>query len=213
MSILSPLTRLQVCIKFQAHKDALTTAAALDGISGSWVIQEGERNIRVYGQVVAKDSFGDVYIVPMVDILHDVGKVLNVKMASLNDQEGKDVPAVLRSHQHRADHVAERPKTSPRPSCFVPFRRDPDFVDRAALLDQIRERCSAPASRVALVGLGGVGYVQRKIFSLIFVSNVSTESRSWLLNTVIVLPSARQRHGCSGCTPATRRDWSKVTKR
>ena len=25
------------------------------------------------------------------------------------------------------------------------------------LLDQIRERCAAPASRVALVGLGGVG--------------------------------------------------------
>jgi hypothetical protein len=54
---------------------------------------------------------------------------------------------------------AERPETPPQPSCFVPFRRDTDFVDRAALLDLIRERCSAPASRVALVGLGGVGYV------------------------------------------------------
>jgi hypothetical protein len=52
---------------------------------------------------------------------------------------------------------AERPETPPPPSCFVPFRRDPDFVDRATLLDQIREQCSAPASRVALVGLGGVG--------------------------------------------------------
>jgi hypothetical protein len=52
---------------------------------------------------------------------------------------------------------AERPETSPRPSCFVPFRRDADFVDRGTLLDQIRERCAAPASRVALVGLGGVG--------------------------------------------------------
>ena len=50
----------------------------------------------------------------------------------------------------------ERRKTSPRPLCFVPFRRDPDFVDRAALLDEILERCSEPASRVALVGLGGV---------------------------------------------------------
>jgi hypothetical protein len=52
---------------------------------------------------------------------------------------------------------AERPETPPQPSCFVPFRRDPDFVDRGTLLDQIRERCAAPASRVALVGLGGVG--------------------------------------------------------
>ncbi|KAF2865795.1 hypothetical protein BDV95DRAFT_506340, partial [Massariosphaeria phaeospora] len=38
-------------------------------------------------------------------------------------------------------------------------RRDPDFVDRGTLLDQIRERCAAPASRVALVGLGGVGKI------------------------------------------------------
>jgi hypothetical protein len=52
---------------------------------------------------------------------------------------------------------AERPETPPQPSCFVPFRRDPDFVDRGTLLDQIRKRCAAPAPRVALVGLGGVG--------------------------------------------------------
>ncbi|CAN9236433.1 unnamed protein product [Alternaria alternata] len=61
-------------------------------------------------------------------------------------------------------HVpAERPETPPQPSCFVPFRRDPDFVDRGTLLDQIRERCAAPASRVALVGLGGVGKSQLAI--------------------------------------------------
>ncbi|CAN9251533.1 unnamed protein product [Alternaria alternata] len=61
-------------------------------------------------------------------------------------------------------HVpAERPETPPQPSCFVPFRRDPDFVDRGTLLDQIRQRCAAPASRVALVGLGGVGKSQLAI--------------------------------------------------
>ena len=54
-------------------------------------------------------------------------------------------------------HAPERPETPPQPSCFVPFRRDPDFVDRATLLDQICEKCSEPASRVALVGFGGVG--------------------------------------------------------
>jgi hypothetical protein len=52
---------------------------------------------------------------------------------------------------------AERPETPPQPSCFVPFRRDADFVDCGTLLDQIREQCFTPASRVALVGLGGVG--------------------------------------------------------
>jgi hypothetical protein len=60
---------------------------------------------------------------------------------------------------NHAPSLSERPETPPQPSCFVPFRRDPDFVARATLLDQIRERCAVPASRVALVGLGGVGYV------------------------------------------------------
>jgi hypothetical protein len=55
----------------------------------------------------------------------------------------------------------ERPETPPQPSCFVPSRRNPDFVG-GTLFDQIRERCGAPASRVALVGLGGVGYVPCK---------------------------------------------------
>jgi hypothetical protein len=44
----------------------------------------------------------------------------------------------------------------PIPSSTVPFRRDRDFVHRE-ILSEIQTRCSQPASRVALVGLGGVG--------------------------------------------------------
>ncbi|KAF4627699.1 hypothetical protein G7Y89_g10454 [Cudoniella acicularis] len=44
----------------------------------------------------------------------------------------------------------------------VPFRRDPDFVDRD-ILSEINQKCSLPASRVALVGLGGVGKSQLAI--------------------------------------------------
>ncbi|KAH7636086.1 hypothetical protein B0T09DRAFT_391028 [Sordaria sp. MPI-SDFR-AT-0083] len=39
----------------------------------------------------------------------------------------------------------------------IPFSRDPDFVNRGEILDQIDQQCSKPAARVALVGLGGVG--------------------------------------------------------
>jgi hypothetical protein len=39
----------------------------------------------------------------------------------------------------------------------LPFRRDPDFVDHGTLLDQMRKKSLVPASRIALVGLGGVG--------------------------------------------------------
>ncbi|MCJ1424485.1 hypothetical protein MMC29_002373 [Sticta canariensis] len=42
------------------------------------------------------------------------------------------------------------------PLSTAPFRRDPDFVDRE-ILAEIDKKCSKPASRAALVGLGGVG--------------------------------------------------------
>jgi hypothetical protein len=44
----------------------------------------------------------------------------------------------------------------PQPSSTVPFRRDPDYVQRD-VFDKLWRRRMEPASRVALVGLGGVG--------------------------------------------------------
>ncbi|KAJ6102772.1 P-loop containing nucleoside triphosphate hydrolase protein [Penicillium sp. IBT 16267x] len=57
----------------------------------------------------------------------------------------------------------ERPETPPPPLSTVPFRRDPDFVDRGVILDQIQEKGSTPGARLALVGLGGVGKSQLAI--------------------------------------------------
>ncbi|KAF2098292.1 putative kinesin [Rhizodiscina lignyota] len=51
----------------------------------------------------------------------------------------------------------------PTSSSTVPFQRDPDFVDRGDLLSRVDERCSQPAGRAALVGLGGVGKSQLAI--------------------------------------------------
>ncbi len=53
-----------------------------------------------------------------------------------------------------------RPETPPVPFAAIPFSRDPDFVSRGDILKQIEKRCSEPAGRVALVGLGGVGKSQ-----------------------------------------------------
>ncbi|KAI2669310.1 hypothetical protein LCP963914a_9955 [Penicillium roqueforti] len=57
----------------------------------------------------------------------------------------------------------ERPETPPNPLSTVPFARDPDFINRIKLLNQIHEKSSVPGSRIALVGLGGVGKSQLAI--------------------------------------------------
>ncbi|KAK4653927.1 LOW QUALITY PROTEIN: hypothetical protein QC762_0088630 [Podospora pseudocomata] len=57
----------------------------------------------------------------------------------------------------------ERSETPPRPFATIPFSRDPDFVNRGDILEQIDRRCSEPAARVALVGLGGIGKSQLAI--------------------------------------------------
>lgn len=56
----------------------------------------------------------------------------------------------------------QNPSPQPTPSSTVPFRRDRDFVDRD-ILSELHQRCSQPASRAALVGLGGVGKSQLAI--------------------------------------------------
>jgi hypothetical protein len=52
--------------------------------------------------------------------------------------------------------LLDLPSIRPTPSSTVPFRRDKDFVHRD-ILSEIEWKCLQPASRVALVGLGGVG--------------------------------------------------------
>ncbi|KAJ5697404.1 hypothetical protein N7488_011088 [Penicillium malachiteum] len=59
--------------------------------------------------------------------------------------------------------AVERPETPASPLSTVPFPRDRDFVSRDSLFDRIHRTISVPGSRVALVGLGGVGKSQLAI--------------------------------------------------
>jgi hypothetical protein len=43
------------------------------------------------------------------------------------------------------------------PSFAIPFRRNPNFVGRSLILEQIAEKLAMEGARVALVGLGGTG--------------------------------------------------------
>ncbi|KAM0703872.1 hypothetical protein Q7P35_008877 [Cladosporium inversicolor] len=59
--------------------------------------------------------------------------------------------------------VVERLAQKQSPLSTVPFRRDPDYVQRGSLFDKITSKLASPAARVALVGLGGVGKSQLAI--------------------------------------------------
>ena len=52
------------------------------------------------------------------------------------------------------------PATQPRKPCStVPFPPDKDFVNRPDFTTWLRAQLVTPGARVALVGLGGFGYV------------------------------------------------------
>ena len=87
------------------------------------------------------------------------GFQLAQNFAHVHIAPGKPALATPPQPRHANDgaRTRERPETLPQPSSNVPFRRDPEFVERPALTDQIHDKISAPAGRAALVGLGGVG--------------------------------------------------------
>ncbi|ETS78637.1 hypothetical protein PFICI_10699 [Pestalotiopsis fici W106-1] len=70
----------------------------------------------------------------------------------------------------------DRPETPPTPTTNIPFSRDRDFVRREALLGQVHQLCAEAASRVALIGLGGVGKSQIAIEYAYQIREQSPES-------------------------------------
>ncbi|SPO02493.1 uncharacterized protein DNG_05166 [Cephalotrichum gorgonifer] len=94
----------------------------------------------------------------------------------LRDDEDKFLQSLFASGAHQSyrkeeqddlsdpgDDVNKPPETPPQPFASIPFCRDPDFVNREDILDQMDRWYSVPVGRVALVGLGGVGKSQLAI--------------------------------------------------
>lgn len=68
----------------------------------------------------------------------------------------KEIEQSIRIQKDDRESVQQSRLTKPLPSSTVPFRRDDDFISRDSL-EKIHQICDRPASRAALVGLGGVG--------------------------------------------------------
>ncbi|MCJ1282866.1 hypothetical protein MMC26_002192 [Xylographa opegraphella] len=95
---------------------------------------------------------------------------------------------------------ARQPK--PPPSSTVPFRRDDDFISRDSL-DKVRQICARPASRAALVGLGGVGKSQ---IAIEYAYQVQEESPTTWVFWVHASTRARFEEGYRRIVQATKMD-------
>ncbi|KAH7418713.1 hypothetical protein BKA64DRAFT_717375 [Cadophora sp. MPI-SDFR-AT-0126] len=73
-----------------------------------------------------------------------------------------EVKAFQRLREAIDKPLKEQLETPPNPSIVIPFSRDTDFIERG-ILDQIHQKCAVLGSRIALVGLGGVGKSQLAI--------------------------------------------------
>ncbi|KAJ5975877.1 kinesin [Penicillium waksmanii] len=102
----------------------------------------------------------------------NAGFKIGVNNAPINQIQlppGKSTPQVPCSADSEGanliPHIAapERPDTPSEPLSTVPFLRDADFVDCGTLLEQVEEKCIVRPSRLALVGIGGVGKSQLAI--------------------------------------------------
>lgn len=77
---------------------------------------------------------------------------------------------------HDKSPPIERNEAQPQPFPSIPFRRDPDFIDREGILEQMNQCCS-PAGRVALFGLGSVGKSQ---LAIEFAHRIAELSDMWV---------------------------------
>lgn len=103
-------------------------------------------------------AYGPIHISGGISSMQIDGRCVSGKHSNASQATSDKGPKqIVEMPRIVAPDLLARPEIPPSPFCAIPFRRDPDFVDRSMLLERIRERCSAPASRVALVGLGGVG--------------------------------------------------------
>jgi hypothetical protein len=95
------------------------------------------------------------------------------------------------------------------PSAIIPFARDRDFIQRGDTLAYLHHACDAPDSRIALVGLGGVGQVAT-VKDLRIAANYETASHRLPLNMRTKSEKDPLKPGSFGSTPVTQHVASKA---
>ena len=149
----------------EGHSDSVNALAfAPDG--KTLASASGDRTVRLWDTVsgaalaplegpfglVQAIAFSPDYRRAWGDTKNQVWDDITNKFSDAREGRSAEPPLMLSN-----DERTKRPETPPCPTCLIPFTRDPDFVERGALLDQIDHKCAVPGSWTALIGLGGVG--------------------------------------------------------
>jgi hypothetical protein len=142
------------------------------------------------------------------DLAYSLLGIFNIYM-SLIYGEGKE-NALKRLQKEIQDFSMNQWKQKPKPSLNVPYNRDPEFVERTNILAWVNEKCTAQSSRAALVGLGGVGYVNRSHPKLCYF-NDKIGSHRLQFSTATISGLRPHIHGCFGCMQAHRRGSKRAT--
>jgi hypothetical protein len=100
-----------------------------------------------------------------------------------------------------------------KPYFMVRYQTDEDFIGREEIVEEIRRRFGRK-NRVAIAGIGGVGYVfQVARFDLIILLIQTVESPVLPSNTVISIEGTTQTPTYSGYTVVTKPDSKQLIKR
>jgi hypothetical protein len=143
-----------------------------------------------------------------------LGDVHNLNVTYVHHPMGESSRRALRcSNQVLITLTADLADVPPSPLSTVPFPRDPDYVRRSLLIEQIHTKLSVPGARVALVGLGGVGYCILEFRWSRAPADRDVASRSSPSIMLIKSETIRHRRGCYGSTPPVQHALSRALAR
>lgn len=147
----------------QVAKACEEKAKKLDELFHKAISPDGASDLKRYYKAVKACGKSSEVERLMKRILEDVQLLTcehGMKIATKIQQDQIAQAITEVSAQNVDDPVLHRQDTPPPPpSSTVPFRQDPDFIIREALLEQLHSKCAMPAARIALDGLGGFGKV------------------------------------------------------
>jgi hypothetical protein len=141
------------------------------------------RTITVFGQVVADDTLGDVYVVPLSDILNDIKHVFEAQEARL-PESSSEINAVLRMMSDTAIANSKNAANQITPTRLV--------EDNAGALP-------GPSARIYCTQCGSEHHTERDCPLLVTSSKTPSRSLVWFCHFCNEGPISAWQNICTEC--------------